>query len=85
MQNMSTFLGINSVRLEKVEERLKLDVLKEAKSLGGLLLVHQELCKYTIKLLDHYLSFKLTSYTADGTVVPCYIAADQVQTPKEGI
>lgn len=46
MQNMSAFLGINSIRLEKVEERLKLDVLKEAKSLGGLLLVHQELCKY---------------------------------------
>ncbi|KAG2202051.1 hypothetical protein INT47_006243 [Mucor saturninus] len=63
MQNMSAFLGINSVRLEKVEERLKLDVVKEAKSLGGLILVHQEL--------------------SDGTVVPCYIAADQVQTPKE--
>lgn len=45
MQNMRAFLGINSIRLEKVEERLKLDVLKEAKSLGGLLLVHQELCK----------------------------------------
>lgn len=45
MQNMSAFLGINAVRLEKVEERLKLDVVKEAKSLGGLLLVHQELCK----------------------------------------
>ncbi|KAL7332462.1 hypothetical protein PS15p_204505 [Mucor circinelloides] len=63
MQNMSAFLGINSVRLEKVEERLKLDVVKEAKSLGGLLLVHQEL--------------------SDSTVVPCYIAADKVQTPKE--
>lgn len=46
MQNMSAFLGINSIRLEKVEERLKLDVVKEAKSLGGLLLVHQELCKF---------------------------------------
>lgn len=22
---------------------------------------------------------------ADGTVVPCYIAADKVQTPKEGL
>ncbi|GAN09242.1 metal ion binding oxidoreductase [Mucor ambiguus] len=65
MQNMSAFLGINAVRLEKVEERLKLDVVKEAKSLGGLLLVHQEL--------------------SDGTVVPCYIAADKVQTPKEGL
>lgn len=48
MQNMSTFLGINSVRLEKVEERLKLDIIKEAKALGGLLLVHQELCKWII-------------------------------------
>ncbi|KAI8886446.1 hypothetical protein K501DRAFT_177643 [Backusella circina FSU 941] len=63
LQNMSAFLGINSVRLEKVEERLKADVLKEAKSLGGLLLVHQEL--------------------SDGTIVPCYIAADKIQTPKE--
>lgn len=45
MQNMSAFLGINAMRLEKVEERLKADVLKEAESMGGLLLVHQELCK----------------------------------------
>lgn len=45
MQNMSAFLGINSIRLEKVEERLKSDIVKEAKSLGGLILVHQELCK----------------------------------------
>jgi hypothetical protein len=63
MQNMSAFLGINSIRLEKVEERLKSDIVKEAKSLGGLILVHQELL--------------------DGTIVPCYIAADKVQTPKE--
>ncbi|KAI8635991.1 inositol hexakisphosphate-domain-containing protein [Parasitella parasitica] len=63
MQNMSAFLGINAVRLEKVEERLKVDVVKEAKSMGGLLLVHQEL--------------------PDGSIVPCYIAADKVQTPKE--
>ncbi|KAI8970529.1 inositol hexakisphosphate-domain-containing protein [Pilobolus umbonatus] len=63
LKNMSAFLGINSVRLEKVEERLKSDVKKEAKSLGGLLLVHQEL--------------------SDGTIVPCYIAADRIETPKE--
>lgn len=24
-------------------------------------------------------------HTADGTIVPCYIAADSVQTPLEGI
>ncbi|KAI9265662.1 inositol hexakisphosphate-domain-containing protein [Helicostylum pulchrum] len=63
LQNMASFLGINANRLEKLEERLKDDVVKEAKSLGGLLLVHQEL--------------------SDGTVVPCFIAADQVQTPRE--
>ena len=46
LQNMVTFQGINSTRLEKVEERLRDDVLKEAKKLGGLLLVHQELGKW---------------------------------------
>lgn len=56
MQNMSAFLGINSVRLEKVEERLKLDVVKEAKSLGGLLLVHQELCKFSAMYVYVYVS-----------------------------
>jgi hypothetical protein len=39
-------------------------VIKEANTMGGLLLVHQEI--------------------DDGTIVPCFIAADQVQTPKEG-
>ncbi|KAI8371352.1 inositol hexakisphosphate-domain-containing protein [Radiomyces spectabilis] len=62
-QTMSTFLGINAARLEKVEERLKHDVLNESKKMDGLLLVHDEL--------------------PDGTIVPCYIAADEVQTPKE--
>ncbi|KAI9486886.1 MAG: inositol hexakisphosphate-domain-containing protein [Benjaminiella poitrasii] len=63
LQNMAAFLGINTTRLEKLEERLKADVIKEAKTMGGLILVHQEL--------------------ADSTIVPCFIAADQVQTPKE--
>lgn len=62
-QNMVSFLGINASRLEKLEERLKADVIREAKSLGGLILVHQEL--------------------SDSTIVPCFIAADQVQTPRE--
>lgn len=44
-QNMVSFLGINAIRLEKLEERLKADIVKEAKSMGGLLLVHQELGK----------------------------------------
>ncbi|KAG2199112.1 hypothetical protein INT46_010520 [Mucor plumbeus] len=63
LQNMVSFLGINASRLEKLEERLKRDVVKEAKNMGGLILVHQELI--------------------DGTIVPCFIAADQVQTPRE--
>lgn len=48
MQNMVTFQGISAGRLEKLEERLKADVVKEAKSMGGLLLVHQELCKLLV-------------------------------------
>ncbi|KAI8971777.1 inositol hexakisphosphate-domain-containing protein [Mycotypha africana] len=63
LHNMVSFLGINGNRLEKLEERLKADVLSEAKSLNGLILVHQEL--------------------TDGTIVPCFIAADQIQTPRE--
>ncbi|RCI04172.1 hypothetical protein CU098_006507 [Rhizopus stolonifer] len=63
LQNMVSFLGINATRLEKLEERLKADVEREAKAMGGLILVHQEL--------------------ADSSVVPCFIAADQVQTPRE--
>jgi hypothetical protein len=43
---MASFLGINASRLEKVEERLKFDVINEAKTMGGLILVHQELGKY---------------------------------------
>ncbi|CAO3589334.1 unnamed protein product [Absidia cylindrospora] len=63
MQNMNMFWGINTNRLEKVEERLKADVIKEADAMDGLILAHQEL--------------------SDGTVVPCYLAADKVQTPSE--
>lgn len=46
LQNMVSFLGINATRLEKLEERLKHDVVKEAKNMGGLILVHQELSKF---------------------------------------
>jgi hypothetical protein len=49
LQNMVSFLGINAERLEKLEERLKADVIKEAKSMGGLILVHQELRKCSKK------------------------------------
>lgn len=52
LQNMRAFLGINSVRLEKVEERLKSEVIKESRTLGGLILVHQELCKFDILLTN---------------------------------
>jgi hypothetical protein len=45
---MVSFLGINASRLEKLEERLKRDVVKEAKNMGGLILVHQELSEFFI-------------------------------------
>jgi hypothetical protein len=49
MENMNMFWGINTSRLEKVEERLKADVIKEADAMGGLILAHQELCKHGIR------------------------------------
>lgn len=45
MQNIRAYYGMNSQRLEKMEERLKADVVKENGKFGGLVLVHQELCK----------------------------------------
>ncbi|KAI8579918.1 hypothetical protein K450DRAFT_187884 [Umbelopsis ramanniana AG] len=63
LQNIRAYYGMNSQRLEKMEERLKADVVKETAKFGGLVLVHQELL--------------------DGTVVPCWLSADSIQTPKE--
>lgn len=54
LQNMVSFLGINAARLEKLEERLKRDVLREAQKMGGLILVHQELCKLAFFTIDPY-------------------------------
>lgn len=42
LQNIKRFLGINSLRLEQMEDRLKLDVINEAARYKGLLLVHDE-------------------------------------------
>lgn len=33
----------------------------------------------------YILSFLFLNKIDDGTIVPCYIAADEVKTPKEGI
>ncbi|KAL1914564.1 uncharacterized protein VTP21DRAFT_8189 [Calcarisporiella thermophila] len=62
-QNLRIYSGISASRLEMMEERLKADIIKETKRMGGLLLVHDEL--------------------DDGSVVPCWIAADTVQSPRE--
>ncbi|KAI8809960.1 inositol hexakisphosphate-domain-containing protein [Cladochytrium replicatum] len=43
LQNVKTYQGISAGRLERMEERLKDDALKEADQCGGLLLVHDEL------------------------------------------
>jgi hypothetical protein len=39
---------MNAERLEKMEERLKADVVKETAKFGGLVLVHQELSKTSV-------------------------------------
>lgn len=43
MQNLRTYAGISSDRLEQMETRLKEDILNEAKKCDGLILVHDEL------------------------------------------
>lgn len=48
LQNIRAYLGIRANRLEQMEERLKNDIVKEAAKVGGLLLVHQELCKFCV-------------------------------------
>ncbi|KAG1112400.1 hypothetical protein G6F42_014754 [Rhizopus arrhizus] len=55
--NMVAFLGINAARLEKLEERLKHDVIKEAKNMGGLILVHQELMFEEFHQRDYRLKY----------------------------
>eukprot|EP00834_Sanchytrium_tribonematis_P007654 NODE_726_length_4415_cov_0.494556.p1 type:complete len:1175 gc:universal NODE_726_length_4415_cov_0.494556:3709-185(-) len=55
------FAGIAAERLEQLEYRLKLDILKEIKT-NNLLLVHDEI---------------------NGEIVPCYMAVEHVQTPRE--
>ncbi|OZJ03826.1 hypothetical protein BZG36_03823 [Bifiguratus adelaidae] len=63
LENIRAYWGIEARRLEAMEQRLKIDIEKEARRNGGLLLVHQEL--------------------VDGSIVPCWIAADVVCTPRE--
>ena len=41
--NIRTYAGISASRLEQMEERLKDDVLAEARTCSGLILVHDEL------------------------------------------
>ncbi|KAI9144841.1 inositol hexakisphosphate-domain-containing protein [Paraphysoderma sedebokerense] len=65
LQNLKTYAGISSARLEQMEQRLKDDIIKESKKYNGLLLVHDEL--------------------EEGKVIPCWVAADEVQTPREVI
>lgn len=48
LQNIRAYYGMNAERLEKMEERLKADVVKETAKFGGLVLVHQELSKTSV-------------------------------------
>ncbi len=42
LRNLYTYRGINTIRLESLEERLVEDVVREAKKWSGLILVHDE-------------------------------------------
>lgn len=70
-----------------MEERLKADVVKETAKFGGLVLVHQELSKIS-SILNVFQMIRLFltqwRFPVDGTVVPCWLSADSIQTPKEG-
>lgn len=51
LSNIKRYAGINSSRLEAMEDRLKDDVVNEAKQFGGLLLVHDELHANDIRVV----------------------------------
>ncbi|KAI9175819.1 hypothetical protein H9P43_006183 [Blastocladiella emersonii ATCC 22665] len=72
MSNLTNLAGISGTRLEQLEARLRDDVLLEAAAYNGLFLVHDELS-----------SSSSSSPTAGGAVVPSWIAATSVQTPRE--
>lgn len=42
LENIRIYAGINGERLEQVEERMKQDIIEEARQFNGLLLVHNE-------------------------------------------
>ena len=54
--------------LEEIEDRLKQDILREASRMGGVILVHEEVAHGT---------------AGDSQLVPTWIAADEVRTPRE--
>jgi hypothetical protein len=43
LKNITTCMGINADRLEQLEHRLKLEVIKEARKNHNLILIHDEL------------------------------------------
>lgn len=47
-QNLRTYTGISSDRLEQLEGRLKKDIVNEAEHCNGLVLVHDELGMFDI-------------------------------------
>lgn len=54
-------------KLEQAEQRLKADILKEARQYGGIILIHEE----------------ITDTSGSTSIAPAWLAADFVQTPLE--
>ncbi|KAI9221936.1 inositol hexakisphosphate-domain-containing protein [Blastocladiella britannica] len=75
LENLTTLAGISGSRLEALEARLRDDLIAEARMANGLVLVHDEV--------------PTGSTTGGGTchstttVIPTWIAATQVQTPRD--
>lgn len=78
--NIKSYTGISATRLESVENRLKTDILAEAKRNHGLLLVHDEQGNKQ-RIIVLLITFTLLLDNHD--IIPCLISVDSVKTPKE--
>lgn len=74
-QNIRRYQGINSMRIQQMEDRLKKDVMDEAIKGDGLLLVHDE--------IGNYIFIIRAKDVDNGRLIPTWTAVDTVETQKE--
>lgn len=76
LENIRIYSGINGERLEQVEERMKQDIVNEARQLNGLLLVHNEFPG------EHTSTF-MNDPSLDKKIMPCLLSVDDIKTSRE--